>query len=766
MMERTEKVIELRTNEHTVAAVLPGRGKRITTGHRPQRRRIWRRLWIIPIVLGITVMTGFGAVIHHLHYDRDGLPPLDDFIRFDLPTIGRVYDADGGVLFESAREYRRIVKYENIPPVVRDAILATEDKNFFSHSGVDYGVFLRVLWRNVDRSVKQGPRSAASSSQSGLGLIFSQGGSTITQQLVRNYFLLRMTSHERRNILTEDGFMPRLAVATVGVTATNKLARKMEEIRLSLWLEKELAQRFGSRQRAKEEILARYANLLYMGNGRYGFAAASDYYFGKPLESYTEDDADKAALLAGIVKSPRDYSPETRNIERAVRRRNAILDLMVKNHFLTVTQAERSRQAPVVPVVQATFRTTAPAVIDTLFTELKELNNDSLCPERLFQGRFLVQSTAHGEIQAIVNDALENGLRQFERRHPRSTDQIQGAVVVLRNADAQILAETGGRECFRDRNTTYTDFNRASQSLRQPGSAMKPIVYLAAFRSGNGLDQEVPDEPIAVPMVDQEIKWINNYDNTFKGPIPIRQALAESRNAALTWVAEEVGITSVLKTARDLGITTPLKPFISTALGASEVTLVELANAYRAMASGIEASPHAILKITDQDGTVLYAIDGPSKPLPIESAAIRQIQEGLRGVVRIPGGTAFSLANGRFPIPVMGKTGTTNECKDALFIGSTYGREGITVAVRVGYDDNTRLGAKETGARAALPIFKEIVGTIYARHLVGEVPRFPESMEQRITEYIESTAGTAAGSSPEQTAFLLPTPIVHRYFNQ
>ena len=180
-------------------------------------------------------------------------------------------------------------------------------------------------------------------------------------------------------------------------------------------------------------------------------------------------------------------------------------------------------------------------------------------------------------------------------------------MVVLRNRDASILAEAGGRQFYKGRSVSYSDLNRVTQSLRQPGSAMKPIVYLAAFRTGMlNLETVVPDEPISVPNgANQDVKWISNYDGQFKGMIPARIALAESRNAVAIWIAGEIGISSVLRTARSLGIQTPLQPYATTALGASEVTLMELANAYRTMASGILTQPYVIRRIVRDSGQVV-----------------------------------------------------------------------------------------------------------------------------------------------------------------
>jgi penicillin-binding protein 1A len=267
---------------------------------------------------------------------------------------------------------------------------------------------------------------------------------------------------------------------------------------------------------------------------------------------------------------------------------------------------------------------------------------------------------------------------------------------------------------------------------------MKPIVYLAAFREGTfDLETMVPDEPISVPNGrEQDVKWISNYDGQFKGMMPLRMALAESRNTVAVWITEQIGVNSVLRTARNLGIQTPLQPYATTALGASEVNLLELANAYRTIASGIQTQPFVIRRIVRDSGEVIHGSEHASSPVHIDGEALALIQEGLRGVVRMPTGTAHALDSGGFPIAVMGKTGTTNEFKDALFVGSTYGPEGITVAVRIGFDDNRSLGSGETGGRVALPVFREILLRVYGAKLVGPAPHFPAEMEQHISEFL------------------------------
>jgi penicillin-binding protein 1A len=698
-------------------------------------RSAWLRRIVLFVAAPLTLLllplsAGF---IHHVYFDRSGLPDIERFIRFEPPTTGKVYDARGKVLIELAREYRRVVSYDEVPVILRQAVLAAEDKNFFSHSGVEYRALPRVVQKMVVRSLAAWRKGGG-----GFRLLFPQGGSTLTQQLVRGYFLQDRTSLEAGDALFRESLIPRLLSAGLGVPATNKLFRKLEEVRLALWLEEEMLRRYGSKEQAKREIFARSASFLYLGNGRYGFAAASEYYFGKPLSSYTPQDAGEAALLAGITKSPRVYAPVAGD-PRPRRRRNEILALMARNGYIPESLAKRCQAKPVRVAAHSPIKTHAPAAIESVFDELKQHGVNRFGIEDLVQGRISVRSTLDERVQTIVNEALENGLARYEKRHPGAKGSIQGSVVALRNANAAILAEAGGRHVFNDRDARYSDYNRVTGSLRQPGSAWKPLVYLAAFRQGLDLATTVPDEPIEVSMgADQDVKWISNYDNQFKGPIPIRQALAESRNTVAVWITREIGLNNVIRTARELGIRTPLQPFITTALGASEVRLLELAGAYRTMASGVLAEPHVIDRVTDASGAVLYEV--PLAAQLICSAELSLIQEGLRGVVRLPDGTAHSLDGRDFPIPVMGKTGTTSDFRDALFVGSTYGTQGITVAVRIGFDDNRTLGEKETGGRAALPIFREIMLRVYQDKLVGPAPHFPREIEEGIDGYLATQA--------------------------
>lgn len=712
--------------------------------------------WLVYPLICTTVITAALVAVgfHHVYFNRTDLPDIGPFARFEFPAIGCIYDADDRPLIELAREYRQITRYEDLPPIVRDAIIATEDKHFFSHSGVDYFTIPRVLSKvRISALVSHLTRSAGQEEVNSGG-IFPQGGSTITQQLVRGHFLQKLTARENSEPLLHGALLLRGLSYVIGPRSVNKLFRKLEEMRLSLWVEEEMQKRFGSKRLAKEEILARYASFVYMGNGQYGVARAAEYYLGRSIATFTLDDADKAALLAGIAKSPRTYAPGAKETGRILRRRNQILELMARNGFISPDRVREAEQRPIQVVAQHKDKILqTAAVVENVLQELKALNAD-LSIEDLLQGRIQVYSTVDARVQQILNEALEHGLELYEKRHPGSKGLVQGSVIVLRNRDASILAETGGRQFYKGRSASYSDFNRVTQSMRQPGSAMKPIVYLAAFRQGTfNLDSMVPDKPISVPdRGEQSTKWVSNYDGQFKGVITLREALAESRNAVAIWVTEQIGIKSILRTSWSLGIQTPLRPYFSTALGSSEVNLLELANAYRAMASGIITRPYVIRRIVRDSGEVAADKEGKRASDDLYDDALSLIQEGLRGVVRIPTGTAHALDSRDFPIAVMGKTGTTNEFRDALFIGSTYGPEGITIAVRIGFDDNRSLGPRETGDRVALPVFREIMLRVYREKLAGPVPEFPAQMEENINAYLKGNSAVTAAVTDNSLA--------------
>jgi penicillin-binding protein 1A len=382
----------------------------------PAGGTLWTRGVVVLLVSAVTVAAlSVGVVLsaagaaYHLYLDRRNLPDLGPFTRFEFPTIGHVYDTNGQPMVELAREYRQIIQYEDIPPIVRDAILATEDKHFFSHSGVDYLCIPRVLGKvRVGALMRRLVTAGRHDNTSGQA-IFPQGGSTITQQLVRGDFLQRQTSQENSYQLRNVGLVPRALSSVIGARNVNMVLRKREEIRLSLWIEEQMRRQFGSKRRAKEEIFARYASFVYMSNGQYGFARAAEYYFGRRLSTFTADDADKAALLAGIAKSPREYAPTANDTRPILRRRNQVLALMAGQGFISGDQMTRAERRPLPGAAQhASEPLPSSAVVEHVLDELKTSHAD-LGIDDLLQGRIQVYSTVDARVPRIVSPGARAG---------------------------------------------------------------------------------------------------------------------------------------------------------------------------------------------------------------------------------------------------------------------------------------------------------------------------------------------------------------------
>ena len=676
-------------------------------------------VWILLMSL-TTGLISIGLIAHYIFYNRDNVPDLQSFVNFDVPQIGVIYDAREKPIINLAREYRLIIRPSEITVPVRNAFLSAEDKDFYQHNGVDWdALLLRAVGRNSNSSLRTLIQKGE------ITIIVQQGASTITDQIVGLYYRNHINYTVNKTESSSWSLLPR------------RYLIKLEELRLAIWLEAELAkpQYFGSKLRTKDEILARFLSYTYFRKV-YGIKAASLYYFKKEVSQLNHGEA---ALLAGIVKNPSRYAPTSdfsENLNR-ISRRNEILDLMVKNNYLSSNESEKFKQEnPPLPEDKRGF-TDAPSVVGNI---LQELSLTGVNTDNLFDGRVKIFSTSDLEIQKITNDALEEGLRLFEGRHLEGKDIIQGSVIVLRNSDAAILAEVGGRKNYKSKGLVYSDLDRARHSLRQPGSAFKPFVFFAAITHFWTLEDTIPDIPLFLYMGPNRPRHIiHNYDGKYKGSVTLRRALFESRNAATVGLTLQVGgIKDIISIAKVLGIKTELQPYVTTAIGASEVNLLELANAYRAMASGMLAEPYIIRKVTGNANEVIFEANLQTIVAPFYEAHLELIQEGLRGTVRIPGGTAYSLTLENFPVPVMGKTGTTNDFRDALFVGSTYGPTGITVAVRIGYDDNRKLGGSETGAKAALPVFKTIVREIYGRNLVEPAANFPDQIEKSIDAYIQN----------------------------
>ena len=579
-----------------------------------------------------------GSSVGFILYSAWDLPEVQALESYRPSITTRVYSDSHQLLAEFFVENRTPVILTNVPDVLIKALVATEDTRFYSHRGLDYRGIARALYRNV-RSGK-----------------ILEGGSTLTQQLAKVLFL----------------------------TPERSYLRKIKEMALALKIE----QRY-----TKQEILTLYLNQIYFGSGAYGVESAAQTYFGKPAKDLSLAEC---ALLAGIPRSPKYYSP-FKSRESAVNRRTHVLNRLVATGTITEAQAREATRIPLPtqPTVQHKGPAPAPYFVEYIRQKVEERFGSSI----LYSGGLNIYTSINTTLQGHAEQALTTGLAKLEpkldRKH-KHLQPLQAAIVVMDPATSHILAMVGGRDFSK------SQFNRAWQALRQPGSAFKPIVYATAVERGFSATDTLNDTPMTI-KVDAKKTWTpENFTRTYQGEVTIRKALTQSLNIPTVRLISKIGIEETIRYARTLGIKSPLKAVLPLALGSSDVTLLELTSVYSVFANGgIRLDPVAILSITDSSGRVLSSGD----PLPVqamkpETAYI--ITNLLKGVIeRGTGWKARELSR-----PVAGKTGTTNDYRDAWFIGYT---PSLVAGVWVGFDDQRSLGSKATGSRAALPIWLDFM---------------------------------------------------------
>ncbi len=480
---------------------------------------------------------------------------------------------------------------------------------------------------------------------------FSQGASTITQQTVKSLFL----------------------------TPEKTIGRKLKELILAYRIEKKLS---------KDEILYLYLNQIYLGDGAYGVEAASQTYFGRGVSSLTVAEG---ALLAGLAQAPSRYSPRS-HIDKARARQRYVLRRMAEVGFIGKDAAEKAYGARLALAPPSTFRSKAAYFLEHVRNYLQEKYG----PDAMYRSEFRIYTTIDGRLQEAAYDALTQGVHRIEEAN--RYQGLQGALLCMDPATGGVLAMVGGVDF------AASQFNRALQARRQPGSAFKPIVYAAALDKGKTLVSTVDDSPIEFARSETEMWKPKNYDGTFLGPIPMMEALAKSRNLATVRLLNEIGVDTAIRMARDLGIESPIERNLSIALGSSGVTPLEMVTAYSTFAAGGQRpTPFFIREVQDAQGRVLER----TEPKIVQAISpdtayltIRLMQEVLR-----PGGTGASA--GRLSPNLAGKTGTTNENTDAWFIG---GSPDLMAAVWVGFDTPASLGKRQTAASVALPIWAQFFG--------------------------------------------------------
>ncbi len=577
--------------------------KRRKAASKPSRRRarkhpILKTALRIGLVAGLVCVLALGATIM-IFVSR--LPDPVLLTLDDRPPNLTILAADGTVLAERGLR-RGYVRLDRLPPYLAEAVIATEDRRFHYHFGIDPIGLVRAGWRNAEAG----------------GVV--QGGSTITQQLAKNLFL----------------------------KPDRTMARKLEEAVYAVWLE----QRF-----SKDEILELYLNRVYFGGGTYGVEAASRRYFGKSARFVT---LTQAALLAGLLKAPSRYAP-TRNVELASARVDVVLGSMVEAGVL---KPEEARVAAAQPLRLKAFgdETGYPYAVDWIVDQLPDYVGEN-------EGDLIVETTIDANLQRTAQLALRQRLDIEGKEHGAS----EGAIVML-DPQGAVRALIGGRSY------QQSPFDRAVRALRQPGSAFKPFVYLAALESGYTPDSIEEDAPVTID------RWSpKNHSGGYRGAMTLRDSFALSVNTVAAKLADDVGRWKVVRTARRLGIRSELHEQPSIALGTAEVTLIELTAAYAPFANGGEGVvTYGILRIRDGDGKVLYARKPAGRGQVVAQPYVAAMNDMMRTTLTRGTGRSAALPGQA----AGGKTGTSQGSRDAWFVGYT---PYYVAGIWIGNDDGAKM---------------------------------------------------------------------------
>ncbi|MDR0676542.1 MAG: transglycosylase domain-containing protein, partial [Elusimicrobiota bacterium] len=630
------------------------------------------------------------------------LPSIDQFQEYKPNLTTKVYDINNKLIDEIFIEKRNYVEIQDVPQDLVNAIIATEDNNFYQHWGFSAIGFTRAFIKNVFSGK------------------ISQGGSTLTQQLAKLLFLTR----------------------------EKKISRKIKELILSIRLEMKYS---------KNEILKMYFNHIYLGHGIYGVSLAAEYYFGKTLQ---ELELQEIALLAGLPKAPEYYSP-FKNLDIANSRKNLVLSRMLKSNFITQERYDEAVNKAIVLTERVKREKYASYFIELIRIQLEEKYGDML-----YKGGLKVYTTLDFDMQMAAFQAIENNLSKFDEmkkekiikyletgkldkydedlQRYNSIDEynnIQGALISLDVKTGQVRALVGGRDFKK------SQFNRVYQAKRQAGSSFKPIIFTAAIAQGIPPNLILKDEPVIYyndgiswqlvgrtddfsdvpPEIFEKFKIIEkekrkkknqkydplqvwtpkNYTRKYYGNITLRQSLEKSVNIPSIKLLEKVGPNIAATFAKKMGIDSHVSPYLSMVLGAFEVTPLELTRAYGTLANlGVKTKPYVIAKICDNDDKILEE-NFPKEEVVLSEQTAYIMTNLLRGVVENGTGRIAK----RLGVPVAAKTGTTNDSSDAWFIGYT---PDIVTTVWVGYDEMISIGGNVVGANLAGPIWvnymKEIIG--------------------------------------------------------
>ncbi len=619
--------------------------------------------WFKRHPLLVTGIVLFVIGLAYLAYLTRGMPSLTELENIDPALVTRIYSADGEVIHELFTYKRIYVPLDQIPDHTQKALLATEDRDFFEHWGIDLKRVPKAIFIDL------------------VTLSFRQGFSTITMQLARNLYTKKI------------GFQ-------------KNINRKLREILTALQIE---------RTYSKREILEMYLNMAYFGHGVYGIQSAARKYFGKDVSELTPEES---ATLIALLKSPAYYSP-FRHPERAMKRRNLVLYNMFTQGYLTQAEYDSLKQLPIQVATDQASGEIAPYFAEYVRQKLNQLQ-DSL-GVNVYEDGLNVFTTLDSRVQRAMNAAIDSVMPKLQARVTKFLEgwkkkenipdsvferksKVQIAFVAIDHHNGHILAMVGGRD-FNE-----SKFNRAVQARRQPGSAFKPFLYTAAIDNGYPPSYRILNQPVVVNNPDGTRWDPENFDKKFGGLTTLREALRKSINLVAVRLILEIGPRAVVEYARRMGITTPLRPVPSLAIGSSEVIPLELVSAYGVFANqGIRTEPIAITRIEDRYGNVIYQHTARQREV-LSRATAYIMTTMLEDVVNAGTGGRIRWYY-KFYKPAAGKTGTTNNYTDAWFVGFT---PHLTAGVWVGLDDpELKLGPIGTGAGAALPFWATFMKTVY-----------------------------------------------------
>ena len=636
-----------------------------------------RRDVVLKSVLAISILGVFGLDSWLATCGYDGCPTPRQIQSYRPDEGGRIYDRNGDLMGRLAIVRRVNVPISSVPVHVRQAFVATEDRRFYQHNGIDWRGFVRAAGRNVRA----------------LGV--REGFSTITMQAARNSFVVR--KYKNRS-----------------------LPQKLIELRVARLMERSLT---------KDQILQLYLNAIYMGNGVYGVEAASRDLFGKSVSRLTLPEA---AMLAALPKAPSVYTPR-RNPRRAITRRNLVLSLMVKEGYVSANRLT-DLQATGLSIARQEWRPddrTDSFALDAV----RAITDSVLSQSEEDAADLTVYTTLDNRAQIAADRAVARRASAIQNEssgyYNGSRHSIQGAMIGMDPRNGDIRALTGGRRYERG------NYNRALKAHRQPGSAFKPFVYVTALAAGYSPASEVQDEPVEV-VQGRKVWSPSNYKNDYIGLITFRRALMKSSNAAAVRVSQMVGTSRIIENAHRMGIESTIPNVPAIALGAIDVTPVELVRAYSPFANGgFKVTPRLVKRIESRDGEVLWSDETVAPERVIAPADAYELTSMLRAVVDY--GTGRPIRDYGAKGMIAGKTGTTNNGTDVWFVGYT---PNLVAAFWFGYDDPHAISGDASGGRLASPAWAEFYTTGWKEPVAADAWSPPAGVTEAVT--IDPTTGWIA----------------------